>query len=70
MERGTASGQPILQLRVCYATSARRFGADCPFDIRGREYGVFRDGGLHFSTDTRAASIGDLQLRLGERFTL
>ncbi|RZL87807.1 MAG: hypothetical protein EOP82_24960 [Variovorax sp.] len=32
------------------------------FEIRGREYDVFRDGGLHFSTDARPASIGDLHL--------
>jgi hypothetical protein len=52
-----------------------RFRADDPATSSGasphcgREYGVYKDGGLHFSTDACAVAIGDLHLRLGERFT-
>ena len=39
------------------------------FDIRGREYGVHRDGGPFFGTDAHEALIGQLKLRRLERFT-
>jgi hypothetical protein len=39
------------------------------FDIRGREYGLNREGGLFFDTDARKVRIGDLKLRRMERFT-
>lgn len=38
------------------------------FEIRGREYGVYRDGGLSFSTDARKVRLCDLNLRRLERF--
>ena len=38
------------------------------FEIRGREYGVYRDGGPLFATDARRARLGDLKLRRLERF--
>ena len=39
------------------------------FEIRGREYGVHRDGGNFFDTNAHAALIGQLKLRRLERFT-
>jgi hypothetical protein len=39
------------------------------FEIRGREYGVSREGGAFFETDARKVRIGDLKLRRMERFT-
>jgi hypothetical protein len=39
------------------------------FEIRGREYGVNRGGGVFFDTDVRKVLIGDLKLRRMERFT-
>jgi len=39
------------------------------FDIRGREYGVYRDGGPLFDTDARKVRLCDLKLRRLERFT-
>jgi hypothetical protein len=39
------------------------------FDIRGREYGLNREGSLFFDTDARKVRIGELQLRRMERFT-
>src|SRR5260370_39237746 len=39
------------------------------FDIRGREYGVSREGRMFFETDARKVRIGDLKLRRMERFT-
>src|SRR3984885_8040414 len=39
------------------------------FDIRGREYGLNREGGLFFDTDARKVGIGELKLRRMERFT-
>ena len=38
------------------------------FEIRGREYGVYRDGGQSFSTDARKVRLCDLNLRRLERF--
>ena len=38
------------------------------FEIRGREYGVYRDGGQSFSTDARKVRLCDLKLRRLERF--
>ena len=38
------------------------------FEIRGREYGMYRDKGLSFSTDARKVRLGDLNLRHLERF--
>jgi hypothetical protein len=38
-------------------------------DIRGREYGLNREGGLFFDTDARKVRISDLKLRRMERFT-
>jgi Plasmid pRiA4b ORF-3-like protein len=38
------------------------------FYIRGREYGLNREGGLFFDTDARKVRIGELQLRRMERF--
>ena len=38
------------------------------FEIRGREYGVYCDKGLSFSTDARKVRLGDLDLRHLERF--
>jgi hypothetical protein len=39
------------------------------FEIRGREYGVYRDGGPLFDTDARKVRLCDLKLRRLERFT-
>jgi hypothetical protein len=39
------------------------------FEIRGREYGLSREGGIFFATDARKVRIGDLKLRRMERFT-
>src|SRR5450759_1925364 len=39
------------------------------FEIRGREYGLSRQGGVFFDTDARKVRIGDLKLRRMERFT-
>jgi hypothetical protein len=39
------------------------------FEIRGREYGLSREGGTFFDTDARKVRIGDLKLRRVERFT-
>jgi hypothetical protein len=39
------------------------------FEIRGREYGLSREGGVFFDTDARKIRIGDLKLRRMERFT-
>jgi hypothetical protein len=39
------------------------------FAIRGREYGISRDGGLMFSADAREVRLRDLKLRRLERFT-
>jgi hypothetical protein len=39
------------------------------FEIRGREYGLSREGGTFFDTDARKVRIGDLKLRRMERFT-
>jgi Plasmid pRiA4b ORF-3-like protein len=39
------------------------------FEIRGREYGLSRKGGVFFDTDTRKVRIGDLDLHHMERFT-
>src|SRR5882724_1618069 len=33
------------------------------FEIRGREYGLSREGGIFFETDARKVRIGDLKLR-------
>ena len=38
------------------------------FEIRGREYGVYRDGGQSFSTDARQVRLRNLNLRRLERF--
>ena|SRR5665213_3572133 len=38
------------------------------FSIRGREYGVYHDGGLMFSTDARKVRLCDLKLMRLERF--
>lgn len=38
------------------------------FEIRGREYGVYRDGGPLFSTNAREVRLCDLNLRRLERF--
>ena len=38
------------------------------FEIRGREYGVYRDGGPLFTTAARKVRLCDLQLRRLERF--
>jgi Plasmid pRiA4b ORF-3-like protein len=35
------------------------------FEIRGREYGLSREGGMFFDTDARKARIGDLKLGPG-----
>src|SRR5258706_3524010 len=37
------------------------------FEIRGREYGLSREGGIFFDTDARRIRIGDLKLRRMER---
>ena len=39
------------------------------FEIRGREYGLSREGGVFYDTDARKVRIGDLKLRRMERFT-
>jgi hypothetical protein len=39
------------------------------FEIRGREYGLSREGGVFFDSDARKVRIGDLKLRRMERFT-
>jgi hypothetical protein len=39
------------------------------FEIRGREYGLSRKGGVFFDTDARKVRIGDLELHRMERFT-
>jgi hypothetical protein len=39
------------------------------FQIRGREYGLYREGGVFFSTDAREVHLCDLGLRRLERFT-
>ena len=39
------------------------------FEIRGREYGVNQESGVFFETDAHEALIGQLKLRLLERFT-
>ena len=39
------------------------------FQIRGRDYGVDRDGGTFFDTDARGVLISQLHLRRLERFT-
>ena len=39
------------------------------FAIRGREYGISRDGGLMFSADARKIRLCELSLRRLERFT-
>jgi hypothetical protein len=39
------------------------------FEIRGREYGLSREGGVFFDTDARKVRMGDLKLRRMERFT-
>src|SRR5450759_4010451 len=39
------------------------------FEIRGREYGLSRQGGVFFDTDARKVRIGDLKLRRMERLT-
>src|SRR5260370_21007613 len=39
------------------------------FEVRGREYGLSREGGGFFDTDARKIRIGDLKLRRMERFT-
>src|SRR5271169_284894 len=33
------------------------------FEIRGREYGLSREGGMFFDADARKVRIGDLKLR-------
>jgi len=38
------------------------------FEIRGREYGVYRDGGPLFDADARKVRLCDLKLRRLERF--
>ena len=38
------------------------------FEIRGREYGLSREGAAFFVTDSRKVRIGGLQLRRMERF--
>src|SRR5271168_249067 len=37
------------------------------FEIRGREYGLSREGGVFFDADARKVRIGDLKLRRTER---
>ena len=37
-------------------------------EFRGREFGVYRDGGPSFSTDSRKVRLRDLNLRRRERF--
>ena len=39
------------------------------FEIRGREYGLSREGGVFFDTDARRVRISDLKLRRMGRFT-
>jgi hypothetical protein len=39
------------------------------FVIHGREYGISYDGGEGFRDDARKVGLGELGLRLGERFT-
>jgi hypothetical protein len=39
------------------------------FEIRGREYGLSRKGGVFFDTDARKVRIGDLELHRMARFT-
>jgi len=39
------------------------------FVIHGREYGIFSVGGSGFRDDARQVRLGELGLRLGERFT-
>jgi hypothetical protein len=39
------------------------------FEIRGREYGVYRDGGTSFAIDAHEVRLCDLKLRRLERFT-
>lgn len=39
------------------------------FEIRVREYCLYRDGGIFFDTDAHRILIGDLNLRRLERFT-
>jgi Plasmid pRiA4b ORF-3-like protein len=39
------------------------------FEIRGREYGLSRKGGVFFDTDARTVRIGNLGLHRMERFT-
>src|SRR5450631_391877 len=38
------------------------------FEIRGREYAVYRDGGGMIGIDARGVRLGDLELRRLERF--
>ena len=38
------------------------------FEIRGRQYGVYRDGGVAFDRDVRKVRLCDLKLRRLERF--
>jgi hypothetical protein len=38
------------------------------FSIRGRDYGLGRDGGIDFATDARRVRLCDLKLRRLERF--
>jgi hypothetical protein len=38
------------------------------FRIHGREFGLYRDGGIWFDTDAREVRLSDLALRLNERF--
>jgi len=39
------------------------------YEMRGREYGLSREGGVSFDTNARKVRIGDLKLRRMERFT-
>ena len=62
----------ICQLRVVLRGIGpliwRRRLAPEPFEIRGREHGVYRDGGPLFHTDARKLHICDLNLRRLERY--
>ena len=38
------------------------------FRIHGREFGIYRDGGVWFDEDARAVPLSRFELRVGERF--
>ncbi len=61
----TTIAQPHIVLQTVFGWSGEHLHR---FVIHGREYGIFYIGGPGFRDDARIIRVGELGLRLGERF--